>query len=115
MSEAAETIVFEGKEYQLDGDGYLLDANSWSREFAEFMAAREGFALEDAHWQVIELVRNYYARYDDSPPMRALVKLVGQQLGSDKANSRYLYKLFPDGPGKQASLLAGLSKPVSCI
>ncbi len=115
MSDAAETLILEGKEYQIDGDGYLRDANTWSREFADFIATREGLVLEGAHWQVIELVRAYYARYDDSPPMRALVKLVGEQLGTEKANSRYLYKLFPDGPGKQASLLAGLPKPVSCI
>ena len=115
MSDANEILNIDGVEYHLDSNGYLLSARSWSREFCEFMAAREGLALENAHWQVVGMVRAYYARYDDSPPMRALVKLVAKELGTEKANSRYLYKLFPDGPGKQASLLAGLPKPVSCI
>ncbi len=111
----SEILLIDGHEYPLDEAGYLLNTSDWSQEFTSFMAAREELVLEDAHWQVIGLVRAYYARYDDSPPMRALVKLVRRELGDDKGNSRYLYQLFPDGPGKQASLLAGLPKPVSCI
>jgi TusE/DsrC/DsvC family sulfur relay protein len=47
--------------------------------------------------------------------MRALVKLVGERLGHEKGSSRYLYRLFPDGPGTQACRYAGLPRPVSCV
>ena len=30
-------------------------------------------------------------------------------------NSRYLYRLFPKGPARQASKLAGLPKPAKCL
>ena len=43
------------------------------------------------------------------------VKAMKKQLGEDKGNSRYLYKLFPKGPAKQATRIAGLPKPAKCI
>ena len=50
-----------------------------------------------------------------APPMRVLVKAVAVRLGSEKGESRYLYRLFPEGPAKQACRYAGLPRPVSCI
>jgi tRNA 2-thiouridine synthesizing protein E len=47
--------------------------------------------------------------------MRLLVRALGQRLGAEKASSRYLYRLFPAGPAKQACRYAGLPMPVSCI
>jgi len=44
-----------------------------------------------------------------------LVKAMAKQYGEEKGSSRYLYKLFPKGPAKQATKLAGLPKPVKCI
>ena len=43
------------------------------------------------------------------------VREFGQRFGPDKGSSRYLYRLFPDGPARQACRYAGLPKPVSCI
>ena len=38
-----------------------------------------------------------------------------EEFGEEKANSRYLYRLFPEGPAKQATKYAGLPKPARCI
>jgi len=43
------------------------------------------------------------------------VKAMALKLGEDKGNSRYLYRLFPEGPAKQATKIAGLPKPAKCI
>ena len=98
-----------------DAEGYLLDSADWDREFALRVALAEGIELSDAHWQVIEFLRDYHRRYQLSPPMRVLVKVMAPILGEPKASSRRLYQLFPDGPAKQACKIAGLPKPVGCL
>ena len=37
------------------------------------------------------------------------------EFGEEKASSRYLYRLFKEGPAKQATKYAGLPKPARCI
>lgn len=98
-----------------DAAGYLLDSSHWNRGFAERTARAEGLDLTDAHWQVIEFLRDYHRRYQLSPPMRVLVKAIAPLLGEPKASSRRLYQLFPDGPARQACKIAGLPKPESCL
>jgi TusE/DsrC/DsvC family sulfur relay protein len=106
-----------GAAYELavDARGYLLDRERWSRDWAEAMAARDQITLSREHWEIIEFLRDYHQRFAMAPPMRLLVKELGRQFGPDKASSRYLYRLFPDGPARQACRYAGLPKPVSCI
>jgi tRNA 2-thiouridine synthesizing protein E len=47
--------------------------------------------------------------------MRVLVKAMANEFGPEKGNSRYLFKLFPKGPAKQATKIAGLPKPAKCL
>lgn len=109
------TIEAAGQQFSLDEKGYLADINVWNESIAQAFAEREGIQLTDAHWEVIHFVRNYYLEYGTSPAIRLLVKAIGMTLGPEKGNSRYLYRLFPKGPAKQATRLAGLPKPVKCI
>jgi tRNA 2-thiouridine synthesizing protein E len=105
----------DGRSLAVDEKGYLLDRHAWSPDVASAMAAADGIELDADHWLVIELFREYYERYEIEPPMRALVRMVRERLGADKGNSRYLYRLFPAGPGTQACRYAGLPRPLSCI
>lgn len=98
-----------------NNEGFLLHAADWNREVAVILAEREGITLGVAHWEILELLRDYYARYDSSPAMRALVKYTRQQLGDDKGNSIYLLTLFPGSPAKIGSKIAGLPKPANCL
>ena len=104
-----------GQRVELDERGYLLDPSQWSPAVAECMARIDGLELEDDHWAVLEIFREYFARFDIEPPMRALVRLARERLGAEKGNSRYLYRLFPAGPATQACRYAGLPRPVSCV
>ncbi len=105
----------DGKPVALDEKGYLLEMDDWDEGLAEQMAAADGIALTAAHWEIIEFVRDYHAEFHMAPPIRLLIKAIASKLGEDKGNSRYLYRLFPEGPAKQVCRYAGLTKPVSCI
>jgi len=99
----------------LDERGYLLDYGAWSPLVAETMAAADGLQLEDDHRAVLAIFREYYEAFAIEPPMRVLVKRAKERLGEEKGNSRYLYRLFPEGPGTQACRYAGLPRPLSCV
>lgn len=104
-----------GRRIAVDGRGYLLDAADWDRELAMAMAAADGLELGEAHWQVLDLLRDYHRQHGQAPAMRLLVREVARVLGSKRADSRVLYRLFPQGPAKQAARYAGLPRPTSCI
>ncbi len=108
-------IEVNGKMLEVDEEGYLADLNQWEPEAATVMAAAEDQELTDAHWEVINFLREYYEEYQIAPAVRVLTKAIGKKLGKDKGNSKYLYELFPYGPAKQACKYAGLPKPTGCV
>jgi tRNA 2-thiouridine synthesizing protein E len=98
-----------------DKEGFLRQLSDWSPEVARQIAAAENIELTDAHWEVIELLRDYYREFDDSPAMRPLVKYCALKLGLEKGRSIYLLQLFPGSPAKIGSKIAGLPKPDNCL
>ncbi|MFK7976358.1 MAG: TusE/DsrC/DsvC family sulfur relay protein [Halioglobus sp.] len=98
-----------------DKEGFLRDLSDWSPEVASSIANAEGIELTAAHWEIIELLRQYYQEFDSSPAMRPLVKYAGLKLGADKGKSIYLMSLFPGSPAKLGSKIAGLPKPDNCL
>nr|WP_298248480.1 TusE/DsrC/DsvC family sulfur relay protein [uncultured Halomonas sp.] len=99
----------------LDPEGYLVDMSEWSPEVAERLAQEEGIVLTEEHWEVIRVLRDFYARFEQAPAMRPLVKAVGQALGAEKGRSLHLMRLFPESPAKVGARLAGLPKPANCL
>ncbi|MER5003224.1 sulfurtransferase TusE [Atlantibacter hermannii] len=108
-------LTFNDREFETDNDGYLKDSSQWSEGLAEVIAAQEGITLTAEHWEVVRFVRDFYLEFNTSPAIRMLVKAIAKAFGEEKGNSRYLYRLFPKGPAKQATKIAGLPKPVKCI
>ncbi|AMX05933.1 MULTISPECIES: sulfurtransferase TusE [Enterobacter] len=108
-------LSFEGKEIETDNDGYLKESAQWSEALAEVIAEKEAITLSPEHWEVVRFVREFYLEFNTSPAIRMLVKAMASKFGEEKGNSRYLYRLFPKGPAKQATKIAGLPKPVKCI
>lgn len=111
----AQEIEFKGRMIALDKSGYLKDYQDWSEELAALLAEKEGIEMNDAHWEVVRFVREFYIEFNTSPAIRALVKAMAAKFGPEKGNSRYLHRLFPDGPAKQATKIAGLPKPAKCL
>jgi len=108
-------ITLNNKEISVDKHGYLENHQVWNEELAVLLANDDDLVLTEAHWEVIRFVRNFYLTYNTSPAIRALTKAMKAEFGEAKASSRYLYKLFSQGPAKQATKYAGLPKPARCI
>ncbi|MEM9256932.1 MAG: TusE/DsrC/DsvC family sulfur relay protein [Pseudomonadota bacterium] len=98
-----------------DDEGFLRNLDDWTPAIASEVAAAEGVALTPAHWEILNVLREYYGTYDSSPAMRALVRYCALKLGPEKGRSIYLLKLFPDSPAKLGSKIAGLPKPDNCL
>ncbi|WP_193039426.1 MULTISPECIES: TusE/DsrC/DsvC family sulfur relay protein [unclassified Pseudomonas] len=109
------TLTVGARTLELDKDGYLVDLNEWSADVANALAAAEALELTPAHWEILELLRQFYQEFQLSPATRPLIKYTALKLGADKGNSLYLNKLFNGTPAKLAAKLAGLPRPTNCL
>ncbi len=91
-----------------DENGHLLNADDWTPEYADAVAAQEGIALTDAHMAVLLWVRGAFADTTKCPNVRAIS--TGSGLGT-----KGVYELFPKKPGTTIARIAGVPKPVGCI
>ena len=108
-------LEYQGQVIETDAQRYLKNSADWNEALAPLLAEQEEITLTEAHWEVVRFVRGFYLEFNTSPAIRMLVKAMAQKYGEEKGNSRYLYRLFPKGPAKQATKIAGLPKPVKCI
>jgi tRNA 2-thiouridine synthesizing protein E len=99
----------------VDEEGFLVNLGDWTKEICETMASDDDIVLTDEHWGVLNFLRDYYEEYQVAPAVRVLTKQIKKKMGKEKGNSKYLYSLFPYGPGKQGCRFAGLPKPTGCI
>ncbi len=91
----------------LDSEGYLTDFSQWTREVAQQIAKEEQIEMTDAHWQVIEFLQESN-RKGVSLSIRMFKK-------EGPVSIKEFYALFPGGPLKKATRIAGIPKPASCI
>lgn len=96
-----------GKTVQVNEEGYLLNAEEWTREVAAEMAKEDGIELTDKHYEILE-----YLREKNASGEALTIRKVGK---SGITDIKGLYQLFPGGPLKLSSKYAGIAKPSSCV
>ena len=102
-------VVFKEKTFEIDEDGFLATFDSWCPEWVDYVKNSEGISEEtEEHWKVINALQEYYKKHGIAPMVRILTKVTGFKL-------KYIYELFPSGPGKGACKMAGLPKPTGCV
>jgi len=101
-----ETII-ANMPVDVNEQGYLLDMNQWNKAIARQIASEEEIDLVDRHWEVLE-----YLRAEQLKGTALSIRKIGKSGVVDIAE---FYKLFPEGPLKKASRIAGIPKPASCI
>ncbi len=109
------SLEFEGKSYEVDEEGYLMDWSVWNQGMASIMAKEDGLELGEEHWDVIKFLREYFEKYQIAPMIKILTKELKKKYGKEKGSTKYLYELYPAGPAKQACRYAGLPKPTGCV
>lgn len=101
------TKGYAGTSVDVNDDGYMTDHSQWTEDVAKAIASEEGIELADDHWQVINILHDQMNTKGQLPTIRGLKKL--------GVETKRLYELFPNGPVKKASRIAGYLKPASCV
>lgn len=96
-----------GVNLDLTEDGYLNDFSQWNKDIAAEIAKQEGIELTDKHWEVIAWLQD---QVKNGVPLsvRGIKK-------SGVIDIKEFYNLFPGGPLKVSTKIAGVPKPKSCI
>jgi tRNA 2-thiouridine synthesizing protein E len=102
-------IEIEGKIFEVDGDGFLVDPAIWNEEVAALFAKADGIEnMNENHWAVVKIIRNNFEEKGNAPMVRTICKETGLKL-------KDIYELFPLGPARGACKIAGLPKPDGCV
>ncbi len=88
-------------------DGYLTDLSQWNKEIAIEIAKENGIELTDKHWEVLYWIQDQ-VKNDVALSVRGIKK-------SGVLDIKEFYELFPGGPLKISTKIAGVPKPKSCI
>ena len=108
-------LLVNGREIELDREGYLLEPSDWNEDVAHVLAQRENIKLTDDVWEIVMFVRDYYEQRQSVPEHRALLKELRRRHGKDKATRKYVYTMFPYGYGQQACKIAGMRVPLKLL
>jgi TusE/DsrC/DsvC family sulfur relay protein len=96
-----------GLDVNVSEEGYLEDMSQWNKGIANEIANEIGIELTDKHFEVLNYLREKTAAKE-----ALSIRKVGK---SGIVNIKELYTLFPKGPLKFSSKIAGIPKPTSCI
>ena len=106
------TIKISGKTYELLRDGRLANTDDWNETVARAIAEKDGVELTDNHWEIINLMRDFYKQYNISPIRKLLLKAIKEKLGEKKASRDYLLSLFPVDELVVGTKISGLPMPM---
>lgn len=108
-------LIINGDILITNSEGFLSNFSDWSDDVAVEIATLNAIKLTPLHWEIVRFIQIFYQRYKHLPNARVFTKAIRKEFGEEKGNSRYLYKLFPQGPLKYACKIAGLPKPPTCL
>ena len=101
------TLTYDGRTLDVTDEGYLQDSADWTPDLAREMAAAHDITLTDRHFEVLRYLRDQHAQGTN-----LTIRRVGK---SGVVTIKEFYDLFPGGPLKVSSKLAGIPKPTSCV
>lgn len=100
-------VEIANKMVDVTEEGYLTDPSQWNEDIAKAIADEIGIDLTDKHMEVLMYLREKHEQGE-----QLTIRKVGK---SGIVDIKGLYQLFPGGPLKYSSKIAGIPKPVSCV
>jgi len=97
-------------DFEVDGDGFLIDRSDWSEDVMVEIAETSGIELTEKVRGYCLLARAMYEADGVVPPIRVFGKAVGDDRKGSKLNG-----IFNGGVMKKIAKLAGLPKPTGCV
>jgi tRNA 2-thiouridine synthesizing protein E len=101
-----QTII-AGTQVTLNEEGFFTDPSQWNESISQEMATELGITLTAKHMEII-----YFLRENFKKNIPITIRKIGK---SGLVDIKGFYKLFPGGPLKVSSKLAGIPKPASCV
>ena len=95
------------KTVTVNEEGYLTDFTQWDKEVGTTLATEAGIEMSPRHWEVINYLQGEFKK---EVPLS--IRKIGK---SGVVDIEKFYALFPQGPLKKATKIAGIPKPASCI
>ncbi|MDR2232018.1 MAG: TusE/DsrC/DsvC family sulfur relay protein [Tannerella sp.] len=99
--------IIAGKNVNVDAEGYLTDMKEWNEDIAREIAKEVAIELTPRHFEVLNFLREQQQK-----DVALSIRGVGN---SGVVDIKEFYQLFPKGPLKLSSKIAGIPKPKSCI
>lgn len=96
-----------GKTILVNEEGYLTDFSQWDKTVGEALAKEANIEMSPRHWEVIDYLQK---EFKNEVPLS--IRKIGK---SNVVDIKEFYQLFPQGPLKTATKIAGIPKPVSCL
>lgn len=88
-------------------EGYLTDFSQWTKDIGSEIAKEQEIDMTPKHWEVIDYIHEKF-KNEEALSIRGIKK-------SGVINIKEFYNLFPGGPLKKSTMIAGIPKPKSCI
>ncbi|WP_282135507.1 TusE/DsrC/DsvC family sulfur relay protein [Seonamhaeicola maritimus] len=99
--------VIAQTEINVNEEGYLTDFAQWTKEIGTEIATDHNIEMTDRHWDVVKWIQEK-VNEGAALSIRGIKK-------SGVIDIKSFYALFPGGPLKVSTKIAGVPKPKSCI
>ncbi|RMG30318.1 MAG: TusE/DsrC/DsvC family sulfur relay protein [Gammaproteobacteria bacterium] len=113
MSDSGDFIEQYDRPAVSDPSDPFAGLDPWDEEKARQLAAEEGIELTDDHWQILRALRAHYAEREGKLQAVETLRFMEEQVRSHQLKD--LYKLFPNGPVRQATKIAGIPTPHEAV
>ncbi len=99
--------IIAGVTVNVTEEGYLTNFSQWTKEIGNANAIEQGVDMTATHWEVVDWIQSKFEK-EEALSIRSVKS-------SGIVDIKQFYALFPEGPLKKATLIAGIPKPKSCI